>query len=56
VAPVLDQIATLQGKHVLLRGLNDARSEWKLLAAPRNLRKLHGRIGTAGLGSLQPVV
>lgn len=54
VEPVFGQIATLQGKHVLLRGLDNARGEWKLLAACHNLRKLHGHIGTAGLGSLRP--
>ena len=32
------------------RGLDNARGEWKLLAACHNLRKLHGHIGTAGLG------
>ena len=54
VEPVFGQIATLQGKHVLLRGLDNARGEWKLLAACHNLRKLNGHIGTAGLGSLRP--
>jgi len=38
VEPVFGQIATLQGKHVLLRGLDNARGEWKLLAACHNLR------------------
>ena len=54
VEPVFGQIATLQGKHVLLRGLDNARGEWKLLAACHNLRTLHGHIGTAALGSLRP--
>jgi transposase len=49
VEPVFGQIATLQGKHVLLRGLDNARDEWNLLAACHNLRKLHGRIGVEGL-------
>jgi IS5 family transposase len=56
VEPVFGQIATLQGKHVLLRGLDNARGEWNLLAACHNLRKLHGHLGTAGLGSLRPAV
>jgi len=56
VEPVFGQIATLQGKHVLLRGLDNARGEWKLLAACHNLRKLHGHIGTVGLGSLRPAI
>ncbi len=54
VEPVFGQIATLQGKNVLLRGLDNARSEWKLLAACHNLRKLHGHLGTDGLGKLRP--
>ena len=54
VEPVFGQIATLQGKHVLLRGLDNARGEWKLLAACHNLRKLHGHLGVTGLGSLRP--
>jgi transposase len=53
VEPVFGQIATLQGKHVLLRGLDNARGEWKLLAACHNLRKLHGHLGTDGLGKLR---
>ncbi len=56
VEPVFGQIATLQGKHVLLRGLDNARGEWKLLAACHNLRKLHGHLGVAGLGSLRPAI
>ena len=56
VEPVFGQGATLQGKHVLLRGLDNARGEWKLLAACHNLRKLHGHIGTAGLGNLRPAI
>jgi transposase len=55
VEPVFGQIATLQGKHVLLRGLANARDEWLLLAACHNLRKLHQVIGINGLGSLQTV-
>ena len=53
VEPVFGQIATLQGKHVLLRGLDNARSEWELLATCHNLRKLHGHLGVTGLGSLR---
>jgi len=56
VEPVFGQIATLQGKHVLLRGLDNARGEWTLLAACHNLRKLHGHLGPAGLGSLRPAI
>jgi len=54
VVPVFGQIATLQGKHALLRGLDNARGEWKLLAACHNLRTLYGHNGTAALGSLRP--
>lgn len=53
VEPVFGQIATLHGKHVLLRGLDNARGEWKLLAACHNLRKLHRHLGLAGLGRLR---
>jgi len=53
VEPVFGQIATLQGKHVLLRGLDNVRHEWELLAACHNLRKLHGHLGVVGLGSLR---
>ena len=49
VEPVFGQIATLQGKHVLLRGLDNARSEWDLLATCHNLRKLHSHLGVNGL-------
>jgi hypothetical protein len=38
VEPVFGQIHTLQGKYVLLRGLDNARHEWHLLAACHNLR------------------
>jgi hypothetical protein len=54
VEPVFGQISTPQGKHVLLRGLENARSEWLLLAAYHNLRKLHGHVGIAGLANLRP--
>jgi Transposase DDE domain len=51
VEPVFGQIAILQGKHVLLRGLDNARQEWHLLAACHNLRKLHGHLRPLGQGS-----
>ena len=53
VEPVFGQIATLQRKHVLLRGLGNARSEWQLLGTCHNLRKLHSHLGVIGLGSLR---
>jgi hypothetical protein len=56
VEPVFGQIATLQGKHVLLRGLDNARSEWELLATCHNVRKLHGHLGVTGLGSLRTAI
>jgi transposase len=56
VEPVFGQIHTLQGKYVLLRGLDNAIQEWNLLAACHNLRKLHGHLGVAGLGRLQPAI
>jgi len=56
VEPVFGQIATLPGKHVLLRGLDNARSEWELLATCHNLRKLHSHLGVSGLGSLHPAI
>lgn len=53
VEPVFGQMATLQnGKQLLLRGLEQARGEWLLLAACHNLRKLHGHIGLDGLQDL----
>lgn len=53
VEPVFGQMHTLQNaKHLLLRGLDAARSEWRLLAACHNLRKLHGHIGVNGLAGL----
>ncbi|GAA1357882.1 hypothetical protein GCM10009596_09850 [Arthrobacter rhombi] len=45
VEPVFGQIHTRQGKHVLLRGLEKATHEWKLLAACHNLMKLHAYQG-----------
>ena len=53
VEPVFGQMSTLQNaKHLLLRGLDQARGEWLLLAACHNLRKLHGHIGVNGLAGL----
>jgi transposase len=53
VEPVFGQMSTLQNaKHLLLRGFEQARAEWLLLAACHNLRKLHGHIGIAGLSAL----
>ena len=40
VEPVFGQIHTRQGKHVLLRGLEQARNEWNLIAGCHNLLKL----------------
>jgi len=53
VEPVFGQMATLQNaKHLLLRGLDQAKGEWLLLAACHNLRKLHASIGLTGLQGL----
>ncbi|MCV7151155.1 IS1182 family transposase [Mycobacterium pyrenivorans] len=53
VEPVFGQMSTLQNaKHLLLRGFEQARGEWLLLAACHNLRKLHGHIGVTGLSAL----
>jgi transposase len=53
VEPVFGQMHTLQNaKQLLLRGLDQARGEWLLLATCHNLRKLHGRIGATGLADL----
>jgi transposase len=53
VEPVFGQMSTLQNaKHLLLRGFDQARREWLLLAACHNLRKLHGHIGVTGLARL----
>lgn len=40
VEPVFGQIATRQGKHVLLRGLEKGSGEWDLIAGCHNLMKL----------------
>lgn len=53
VEPVFGQMSTLQrAKQLLLRGQDAARSEWLLLSACHNLRKLHGNIGSNGLAGL----
>ena len=40
IEPVFGQIHTRQGKHVLLRGLDQAKHEWELIAGCHNLLKL----------------
>jgi len=56
VEPVFGQMSTLQNaKHLLLRGLDQARGEWLLLAACHNLRKLHGVVGVSGLDTLATI-
>lgn len=53
VEPVFGQMSTLQNaKRLLLRGLDQARGEWLLLATCHNLRKLHGFVGVTGLAAL----
>ena len=53
VEPVFGQMSTLQNaKRLLLRGREAARDEWLLLAACHDLRKLHGKVGVSGLGTL----
>ena len=53
VEPVFGQMSILQNaKQLLLRGHQAARDEWLLLAACHDLRKLHGKIGVSGLGTL----
>jgi transposase/cytochrome c5 len=48
VEPVFGQMATLQdGKRLLLRGIDGARGEWRLLAACHNLRKIFIHTGSA---------
>jgi transposase len=50
VEPVFAQIHTRQGKH-LLRGLEQAKQEWNLLAACHNLLKLRNVVGIDGLAA-----
>jgi hypothetical protein len=53
IEPVFGQMHTLQNaKHLPLRGLEQARDEWLLLAACHNRRKLRGHIGVHGLVAL----
>lgn len=40
IEPVFGQIHTRQGKHVLLRGLEQAALEWELISGCHNLLKL----------------
>lgn len=48
VEPVFGQIHTRQGKHVLLRGLEQVACEWELIAGCHNLLKLFShRVGIA---------
>jgi len=47
VEPVFGQMSTLQdGKRLLLRGIDGARGEWRLLAACHNLRKIFTNTGS----------
>ena len=41
VEPVFGQVHTRRDKHLLLRGLDKAALEWKLLTSCHNLMKLH---------------
>jgi transposase len=53
VEPVFGQVMTCQnGRQLLLRGEDGARSEWRLLAARHNLRKIFRHAGTTGLATL----
>lgn len=53
VEPVFGQMTTLQSaRFLLLRGQEGARTEWLLLCACHNLRKLFGARGIAGLAAL----
>jgi transposase len=51
IEPVFGQIHTRQGKHVLLRGLEQAKHEWELMAGCHNLLKLFTYKGKAGLNA-----
>ena len=56
VEPVFGQMSILQNaKQLLLRGHDAARNEWLLLAACHDFRKLHGKIGVSGLGTLATI-
>nr|WP_093631652.1 IS1182 family transposase [Streptomyces sp. 3213.3] len=53
VEPVFGQIMTCQnGRQLLLRGEDGARSEWRLLAACHTLHKIFRHAGTAGIAAL----
>jgi hypothetical protein len=53
VEPVFGQIMTCQnGRQLLLRGEDGARSEWRLLAACHNLRKIFRHTGSTELATL----
>ena len=52
VEPVFGQITTVQnGRRLLLRGIDGARGEWRLLAACHNLLKVFRRAGNAALAA-----
>lgn len=54
VEPVFGQMHTCQNaKHLLLRGLEQAKGEWLMLSACHNLRKLHNHVGIDGLAALK---
>lgn len=52
VEPVFGQITTVQnGRRLLLRGIDGARGEWRLLAACHNLLKVFRHAGNAALAA-----
>jgi transposase len=52
VEPVFGQITTVQhGRRLLLRGIDGARGEWRLLSACHNLLKVFRHTRTAGLAT-----
>jgi transposase len=52
VEPVFGQIITVHnGRRLLLRGIDGARGEWRLLAACHNLRKIFNHTRIAGLAT-----
>lgn len=52
VEPVFGQIMTVHnGRRLLLRGIDGARGEWRLLAACHNLRKIFNHAGIPGLAT-----
>lgn len=49
VEPVFGQLVTVHNaRRLLLRGIEAARGEWRLLAACHNLRKIFNHIGISG--------